>query len=141
MRELVKRLELKGKKILLSSGPDAKEIAMVQEIALGTNAKILAGKTTLKELGALIKGSELLICVDSVAHHLASALQHPVLAIFGPTSSVAWGPWKNPNAKVLTKGLSCQPCYQDGCGGSKVSDCLATLSIDQMVKGVDDLIS
>ncbi len=136
MRELVKRLESQGKNVILTSGPDPIEIAMVMAIAQGTGAKVLAGKTTLKELGALLLSSEMLICVDSVAHHLASALKKPVLAFFGPTSSITWGPWRNPNAKILTKGLSCQPCYQDGCGGSKYSDCLATLSVDQMMEEV-----
>lgn len=141
MRTLVQKLLSQGKNVILTSGPDPVEIGMVQAIARGTTAKVLAGKTTLKELGALIASSEMLICVDSVAHHLASALKKRVIAFFGPTSQVTWGPWRNPNAKILSKGLSCQPCYQDGCGGSKYSDCLATLVVDQILGEMDSLSS
>jgi len=70
---------------------------------------------------------------------MASALKRKVVAIFGPTSEVTWGPWRNPDARVVAKNLSCRPCYLDGCGGSKMSECLATLSVESVLKAVDSL--
>ncbi|HSX13053.1 MAG TPA: putative lipopolysaccharide heptosyltransferase III [Chlamydiales bacterium] len=135
MRELI--TQLSGKRIILTSGPDPIEISMVQDIAKGLDVEVKAGRTTLKEFGALVKGSEVLICVDSVPLHIASALKHPVVAIFGPTSDVTWGPWKNPNARIVAQNFSCRPCYQDGCGGSKYSDCLETLSVDRVLSELE----
>ena len=94
----------------------------------------VGGEISLKEFGALILASELLICVDSVPFHMANALKKSVIALFGPTSEVTWGPWRNPRAQVVAQKLSCRPCYQDGCGGSKVSDCLENLSVDFVLK-------
>lgn len=135
MGELISRL--KGKRIILTSGPDPIEVEMVNQIASGLDVEVKAGLTTLKELGALIKGSDCLLCVDSVPLHIASALKHPVVALFGPTSEITWGPWENPNARIVAQNFSCRPCYQDGCGGSKYSDCLETLSIEHVLSELE----
>jgi len=137
MRLLAKTLIEKGEKVVLTGGTDPMELAMIEEIAKDLPVINLAGKVTLKQLGALIDASKLLICVDSVPLHLASALKKPVVALFGPTSEVTWGPWRNEGAKVLASPFSCRPCYQDGCGGSKKSDCLESLPFETVWKAVD----
>jgi heptosyltransferase-3 len=134
MRELIERLQKSGKRVILSCGPDRIEREMVEEISRGLNVLNVGGEISLKELGALIEASELLICVDSVPFHMANALKKSVVALFGPTSEVTWGPWRNPKAQIVAQKLSCRPCYQDGCGGSKVSDCLENLSVDFVFK-------
>ncbi len=137
MRSLTERLLEQGKRVVFSSGPDPIEQEMVAKIAEGLDVCNLAGKLTLKELGALIERAEALICVDSVPLHMASALKRPVVAIFGPTSDVTWGPWQNPRARVVSESLSCRPCYLDGCGGSKKSDCLVRLSVDRVLSELE----
>lgn len=133
MRSLATHLLAQGKKLVLSSGPDPAELAMGAQICEGLDILNLGGKLSLKELGAWIDQSELLICVDSVPFHLANAMKKPVVALFGPTSDVTWGPWRNPLARVVAQNFSCRPCYQDGCGGSKYSDCLHTLSLESVL--------
>jgi heptosyltransferase-3 len=93
----------------------------------------LAGRLNLKELGALIDACRCLICVDSVPMHMASALKRPCVALFGPSSEIAWGPWLNADARVVAQNYSCRPCNLDGCGGSKVSDCLTTLAVEAVL--------
>lgn len=131
----------RGKRVVVTSGPDEAEKEMAKEIGKGFDVQVLAGEISLKELGALIGLSELLICVDSLPLHMASALKKEVVAIFGPTSDVTWGPWRNPKARVVAQNFSCRPCYQDGCGGSKYSDCLHTLPVAQVLRAVDSLES
>lgn len=137
MRELAETLIGKGKKLVFTSGPDKEERAMVEEIARDLPVLNLAGQISLKELAALIGLSEYLVCVDSVPFHMASALKKKVVAIWGPTSEVNWGPWRNPNARVVAQNYSCRPCYQDGCGGSKMSDCLFTLPVAKVLKAIE----
>ncbi len=131
--ELIQRLHEEGKRVVLTASPDKDEMKMIEEIiekCQGIPLTNLAGKLTLKELGAVIDRSEMLVCVDSVPLHMASALKKPVVVLFGPTSEVNWGPWNNPLAQVVAQKMSCRPCLMDGCGGSKRSDCLATLPVD-----------
>jgi len=141
MRELIEVLMKRGKKIVLTSGPDPIEQEMVADIAKGLNVHVLAGKISLKELSALIFMSEVLVCVDSVPLHIASALKKPVVAIFGPTSDVTWGPWRNSKARIVSQNFSCRPCYQDGCGGSKFSDCLYRLPVQVVVDTMNSVIN
>jgi heptosyltransferase-3 len=141
MRQLAALLASRGHSLVFTSGPDRCEIAMIAEITEGIECLNLAGQVSLKELAALIELSERVICVDSLPLHIASALKKPVLAIFGPTSDVTWGPWRNPKARIVSQNFSCRPCYQDGCGGSKVSDCLTTLSVDAVVNAFDGVIN
>lgn len=137
MRKLTEELIRRGKRVVFTSGPDAVERAMIDEIAGGLDVVNLSGKISLKELAAVIEMSELLVCVDSVPFHMANALKKRVVAIFGPTSDVTWGPWRNPEARVVAQNFSCRPCYQDGCGGSKMSDCLATLPVGMVLKTIE----
>lgn len=142
MARLIDALNEQGIKLILTSGPDKDEVSMLDEILKKSGAAVLnlSGKISLKELAALIKMSRALICVDSVALHIASALKTPVVTLFGPTSEQNWGPWMHPESRVVTKSVSCRPCFMDGCGGSKKSDCLTTLSVEQILQAVDELL-
>jgi len=144
MAEIVRLLHVRNEQIVFTAGPDPEELAMIEQIlALVPHVPILntAGKLTLKELSAMITHAKALLCVDSVPLHIASAVKTPVVALFGPTSEINWGPWMHPRASVLTSAHSCRPCYQDGCGGSKKSDCLLSLSPARIVQELENVLS
>ena len=130
MRAFVEKILQHGTNVVLTAGSDPIEQEMAAQISAGCDVLNLAGRVSLKELGALIEQSQGLLCVDSLPFHLASALKKPVIALFGPTSEITWGPWRNPHAKVLASPMSCRPCYLDGCGGSKRSDCLDSIPLE-----------
>lgn len=140
MASLITALHEKGEKIVLSASPDPEELQMVDEI-LQQIPHIpvvnFAGKVSLKELSALIALSKALITVDSVPLHIASATKTPVAVLFGPTSEQNWGPWMHPRARVVAQRFSCRPCYQDGCGGSKMSDCLFSMPQSMILEAYD----
>ncbi|MBI5345796.1 MAG: putative lipopolysaccharide heptosyltransferase III [Chlamydiae bacterium] len=132
-RSLAKILSQKNIKLVFTSANDRQEIDYVNEIVQDLPVLNLAGKTSIKELGALIKLTKCLISVDSLVLHLASALKVPSITLFGPTSDVLWGPWKNEKAKVVSFPISCRPCLMDGCGGSKYSDCLSNITVEEVL--------
>jgi heptosyltransferase-3 len=139
MRQLTEELIRRGKRVVFSGGPDAAGKSMVAEIVRGLEVVNLAGMLSLKELAALIERAQYLICVDSLPFHIASALKKPVIGIWGPSSEVNWGPWRNPHARIVAQKFSCRPCYMDGCGGSQVSDCLVTLPVQMVLNAVEQL--
>lgn len=121
-----------GETLLLTGSNLPKEKEFINAI----NKKIssprvfdLSGELSISQLGSLIEKSKLLVTVDSLPLHLASALSIPTLVFFGPTCEQTWGPWMNKKALILSKNLSCRPCHMDGCGGSKRSDCLDQISL------------
>jgi heptosyltransferase-3 len=140
--ELIKALQMKGDQIAISSGPDPVEMEFCKKILDKVEGVLdFSGKMSLKGLGALIEGADALITVDSVPLHLASALKTPTIALFGPTSELNWGPWRNPLAKVVTENMICRPCLRDGCGGSKMSDCMYQIRVSAVIDAFQSLKS
>lgn len=140
---LICELHARNRSVVISSAPDSRERKMISDI-LTRCAHVpvldLGGQLTLKELGAIIDASACLVGVDSVPMHLASALKKPSLALFGPSSELVWGTWRNPDGRVLAQPYPCRPCNLDGCGGGKVSDCLATLSVSPVLDAIEKLL-
>jgi len=69
----------------------------------------LAGKTTVRELMALLSLSSFLITNDSGPMHIGAALGVPLVAIFGPTDWRRTSPWSG-RAKVVRAQIDCSPC-------------------------------
>lgn len=139
--EVFKQLTLAGYKLVITSGPDKKEIAYVEEILAKQDLEIinLAGKLTLKELGALIAKSSCFIGLDSVAMHMAAALGTPCIALFGPSDEKTWHPWQVRH-EVITENYTCRPCKLDGCGSGKISECLQAIKPPRVVSVINKLL-
>lgn len=73
----------------------------------------LAGKTSLRELMALVNTCSVFLTNDSGPMHMASALGIPLVALFGSTSDVKTGPYAG--GKVIHKHVECSPCYKRVC--------------------------
>ena len=72
------------------------------------------GKTTLAQLLAILTKAQLLVGNDSGSMHLMAALQRPQIAVFGSTSPTWTGPI-NAKASVMSKNLTCSPCFSRTC--------------------------
>lgn len=139
--EVFRQLTLAGHKLVITSGPDEKEMAYVEEILAKQHVEAvnMAGKLTLKELGALIAKASCFIGLDSVALHMAAALDTPCVALFGPSDEKIWHPWQVRH-EIITENYSCRPCNLDGCGSGKISECLQAIVPQKVVKAVNNLL-
>ena len=140
--ELIGRLAGEGHRIVLTSAPNAEEVALIEDIVARVPGKAvnLAGKLGVKELGALSARARLFIGVDSMPMHLAAAMGTPTVALFGPSGELDWGPW-NVAHRVVASDHSCRPCGNDGCGGGKLSECLTTLAVDKVHAAAASLLA
>lgn len=142
MTTLVAQLQARGHTIVMTCAPDKHELAMLNRILQPlTHAPInLGGKLNLKQLGALTGRARLFLGVDSAPMHIASAMRTPVVALFGPSGDKEWAPWMVPH-RIVNSQHSCRPCGQDGCGGGKISECLTTLSVEQVLSATLQLLA
>lgn len=85
------------------------------------NITNLAGKLSVNELFSLIAGAECLITNDSSPLHIATALNKPVVAFFGPESPVRYGPLSSKQL-VFYRSLECSPCMS--VSNSKTVNCI-----------------
>jgi heptosyltransferase-3 len=139
--ELIDRLQALGERVVVTAAPDADELDLVARIrALATTPFAdLSGKLTLKQLGALTRNARLFVGVDSAPMHIASAVQTPVVALFGPSGEFNWGPWQVPHRVIASAAHPCRPCGNDGCGGGKVSECLTAIPVSEVLQAVQVL--
>jgi heptosyltransferase-2 len=120
---------------ILESTPDAQVVllgspndnAVCDEIeALCPAVHHLAGKTSLTQAIALIASSAAIVSNDSGLLHIASALNRPVIALYGPTDPDHAPPFSD-IAHSLSLRLACAPCKQRECPLGH-HDCMQQLS-------------
>ncbi|WP_205229738.1 putative lipopolysaccharide heptosyltransferase III [Azospira oryzae] len=142
MAAVIAGLQRAGWPVVVTAASDGAERAMVDAIGhlLSEPVVDLSGQLSLKELAALAGRARLFLGVDSAPMHIAAAMGTPVVVLFGPSGDKEWGPWGVPCRIVASQTHSCRPCGLDGCGGSKVSDCLETLPAERVLADCLDLL-
>ena len=140
---LCDELAQRGWPLVLTAAPDEKERAMIEQVRAAAQAPLvdLSGRLSLKELAALTARARLFVGVDSAPMHIAAAMGTPTVAIFGPSGDREWGPWNVASRVVASADHACRPCGRDGCEGSKISQCLTTLPVAQVLAACDALLA
>ncbi len=93
--------------VLLGTPRDRERCQFIAASAPG--AFDLSGETTPADLGGILERAAVCITNDSGSMHLATALNRPVVSIFGPTNPVHIGPYGHPES-VVRVDLPCSPC-------------------------------
>lgn len=142
MAAVIDYLENRGMRVFVTSGPDAVELGWVREMMQHVTSRPVnaGGMLSLKQLASLIKKSRFFLGVDSAPMHMAAALGTPVLALFGPSDSRTWRPLSDKGRIILkTAEFPCIPCKKDGCKGSKKSDCLEAVTVEEVVEAIGEM--
>ena len=96
---------------------------------LGNRFYDFTGKTNIRQLAALFKRSKLLLTNDSAPLHLGCAVGVKVLAIFGPTDPIKYGPTGELDYVIRNK-LHCAPCQNAACGYGH--ECMKLISPEEV---------
>lgn len=99
--------------IVTGSFREKELIDAIVKNALGSTA--LKEGLSLQEFAKKLSEVDLLICNDTGPFHLASSLDIPTLAIFGPTDPFLCGPHLAKKSHVIQANLSCTPCLKRKC--------------------------
>lgn len=113
-----------------------------EELAMAGRSPIynLAGKTTLREMAALLQMSRMHIGVDSAPPHIAAAVGTPTITIYGPSDWRDWAPPGDRNQVVLPD-MDCSPCHEKGCDGNGRSKCLDNLAVAKVQSAVETMLN
>jgi heptosyltransferase-2 len=74
----------------------------------------LCGKTTLEEAIDMMATAKHVVSNDSGLMHIASALDKPLTALYGPTSP-KFTPPLSAKASIIAREIDCGPCFQRQC--------------------------
>lgn len=99
-----------GRDVVITGGVSESALAAAVARAAGLPGEVvLAGRTRLDELAAVVAAAGRVVCGDTGVAHLATALGTPSVVIFGPTSPAEWGPPAHPRHRVLWAGRRGDP--------------------------------
>jgi ADP-heptose:LPS heptosyltransferase len=101
-------------RVLLISGATDEEPFREMKAALRTEAPVVSQALSVRELAALLAEGDLLFCHDSGPMHLAAAVGTRVVALFGASSPVQWGPLGEGHT-VLRASTPCSCPFGDAC--------------------------
>lgn len=119
-------------KIILVGGQEEKNLLKLPDP--GPGLIDLIGKTSLKQLAALLKKCKLFIGGDSGATHIASAVNIPIVAVWSGQNKVShWRP-QSDAAIIVQKEVDCSPCGLTKCKSLK---CLNDISVEDVFLAVD----
>ncbi|UCF77679.1 MAG: glycosyltransferase family 9 protein [Candidatus Eiseniibacteriota bacterium] len=116
-----------GRRIVIVWGPGEEGLAaeMAQRMR---EESVLAPKTDVDEVGALLRRCELFVSNDSGLKHIAVALGTPTVTVFGPTNPETWNP-PDPKHKAVFADVECLFCDKNDCESMVCMKELAAASV------------
>ncbi|WP_406068164.1 glycosyltransferase family 9 protein [Micromonospora sp. NBC_01638] len=134
---LARALTDQGHRVLLTGSADERALAArVAEAAGLAPDSVLAGRTDLGALAALVAYARLVISADTGVAHLATGYGTASVVLFGPVPPAHWGPPPDrPRHRVLWAGEGDWPRW-DGVGSHPT---MAALRLDEVLAAVAEV--
>jgi heptosyltransferase-3 len=152
-RQLVGALLAAGHQVVLTgsgSADDREKIDALSDLGRAPELIDVGGRLDWNQLATLLSGVSLYIGPDTSVTHLAASLGIPVVALFGPSNPMRWGPLGTPgpayaaraggrqargNVIVLQGPNACVPCGRAGCDDHRDSRsaCLEAISPERVL--------
>lgn len=120
--------------VLLGAGAD---VPFAAEVVRRSRSRVrdLTGRTSLRQLLALLAASDLAFGPDSGALHLAAALGVRVVSLWGATSAARSAPWGS-EAWTIAGAAACSPCFLTTCPIGRV--CMQAVAVPTVVARVEE---
>lgn len=139
-RDLMRRLaERAGLRVILAGGAEdrARAASLLAGAPPGTLS--LAGDLNWIELRELIARASLFAGPDSGPMHVAASTATPIVAIFGPTATAHFAPWRPDRVRIVEKALDCRPCRQRECPTGDFR-CLRSVTAAEVLEACLDVL-
>ncbi len=127
--------------IIIVGGSEETPTAISIADMMRNKPRILTGKTTLRQVAAIIKRCNLFISSDGGPMHIAAAMGVPVVGIFGPTDWVSHAPYSK-KSRIVKSNLECAPCHKAHGEGVKClnQECLKSITVDNIIEAIKSLM-
>lgn len=133
---------LKARVVLLGSIDDAAEGERIAQKIANDAVINLAGKTSVRELMAVLGGAILMVGDDSGVAHVAAAVGTPVIALFGAGDPKETGPLASKREIVRADHVDCLGCVKNQCPLKKEQfmRCMRELPLDRVIFAIRELV-
>ncbi|MBQ1024232.1 glycosyltransferase family 9 protein [Micromonospora sp. C95] len=134
---LARELAGRGHRVVLTGSASERDLVARTAYRAGLPATaVLAGRTDLAQLAALIAGARLVVSADTGVAHLATGYRTPSVVLFGPVPPARWGPPpERRRHRALWAGARAWPEW-DGTGDHPT---MVALGVDEVLAAVDEV--
>jgi lipopolysaccharide heptosyltransferase II len=120
--------------VIFVGGNEDRELVQRVLARMRNKAVSAAGDLSIPESAALLARCKCLVSADTGPLHLATAVQTPVVGLFGSTDPRRTGPIGRGH-QVIMKDLDCVPCEEKQCPlGTRA--CMADITVDEVFNAV-----
>jgi ADP-heptose:LPS heptosyltransferase len=124
-----------GASVVLLGGPGEKETHRTIMRACGVPVYDTGNDNPVKRFAAIVQRCDVVVTGDTLAMHLAIALQRPVVALFGATCPQEIDLYGN--GIILFAAQECSPCYKHECA---TMICMKRITVGSVVRAVKSLL-
>ncbi|MGH2457448.1 MAG: glycosyltransferase family 9 protein [Chloroflexota bacterium] len=146
--------ETENAEIVVVGGASERELGEQVRLGVGPACHDLTGLTAdVKVLAAVLERCDRFVGNDGGVMNLAVAVGLPVVAVFGPSNAVSWGPYRgvrtesreNARSVVIRTDLPCAPCHYRGFlpgtrHGCRSRDCLTSIDVETVARAAAELM-
>jgi ADP-heptose:LPS heptosyltransferase len=142
--DLVAELVTRGRRVVLTGGPDEASLTAIvarKSGAAGSPLLLdLGGRTSLPLLAEVIGAADTIVCGNTGPAHLAAAVGTPIASLYAPTvPSVRWRPWRVPHVLLGNQEIECAGCRARECPVSG-HPCLSEVPVADVLEATESLV-
>ena len=140
--ELADRFTRLGFTTVITGGPKDRDKAEALRKTVSPDGKTfnLAG-IPLPDTVALLRGARLLVSVNTGIMHIAAALNLPLVALHGPTSTRRWGPLSKKAISIVSKMPGCGYLHLGFEYPGNPPDCMGAIAVEEVFDAAMQLIN
>ena len=115
------------------------DVEVANEVAsrMRSDAVVLAGRTSIADLKAILACTSLVISNDTGTAHVSAALGVPTVVVFGPTEHFSTRPLSEV-ARVVRHDVECSPCMLRDCPIDH--RCMTRIEVDDVYSAAQGLL-
>jgi len=99
----------------------------------------ICGKLSASALAEFMRRSDIVITNDSAPLHIASAVDVPTIAIFGPSDERKYGPLSR-RSRVISPDVKCRPCGKALCSMGPEEGCISRINVEDVFNAAKELL-